>query len=73
VTLEVAADYLGISYRNMRGLLSAWGISLKTTPLDQIRVRYIRELRHAAGEDDPSNPEKLIAERMATAREQGEL
>lgn len=72
-TQDEIAHYLDISDRRLRELLAEWGISHKTTPLDQIRVRYIRKLREeAAGRADVGGEDGLVAARTREANERAD-
>lgn len=72
-TQDEIAHYLDISDRRLRELLAEWGISHKTTPLDQIRVRYIRKLREeAAGRADVGGEDGLVSARTREANERAD-
>jgi hypothetical protein len=50
---EEIAEHLDISTRKLRDLLTRYNLNHKTSTLDEIRVRYIRDLREkAAGRRD---------------------
>lgn len=71
-TQDEIAHYLDISDRRLRELLAEWGISHKTTPIDDLRVRYIRKLREeAAGrQSQDANGLDIVQEGAALKREQ---
>lgn len=58
-TQDEIAHHIDVSDRRLRELLAEWGISHKTTPFDEIRVRYIRKLREEAAGRKSSDPEAL--------------
>jgi hypothetical protein len=58
-TQDEIAYYLDISDRRLRELLAEWGISHKTTPIDDLRVRYIRKLREEAAGRQSATPGDL--------------
>jgi hypothetical protein len=65
ITQAEIAEHLDMTPRNLNELLTTLGIDWRTTPLDEIRVQYIRRLRSAAaGRSD---------EKLAVVRARREL
>lgn len=72
-TQKQIADHLDLSQPAVVELMEKLQISWKTTPLDQIRVAYLRHLRGVAAGHKTSDGTDLTHERVLTERVDREL
>lgn len=64
------AEHLDMSDRNVREVLEKLSINHKATPIDDIRIAYIRHLREQAAGRSGTGDLDLVTERAALAKEQ---